>query len=131
MNPPLRIAMVCAALLGAMACGSAATPEDLVGRWTWSWMDDQGVTHHHVLEVEGSGDKIAARERFDDQEPIKVTDLKVVEDKVTFSTKRGERHSLYSGTLKDDEVINGMVEVSVEGQPQSFPWTAKKEEKKP
>lgn len=102
-------------------------PASLVGTWRWSWKDADGVTHKHALEVEGTGDKLAAREVYDDQEPIKVTDLKRNGKKVTFSVLRGKRQSNYTGELKADDRIEGTVNVTVEGQNSEFGWESKRD----
>src|SRR4051812_48177584 len=108
-------------VLGLVGVGlEASTRADadvLVGSWTWSWKDGMGVTHNHVLEVEGTGDKLAARERFDDGAPIRVDDLKMTGQKVSFSSLRDGRRAAYSGTLKGKDLIDGMVTVTDDGQP--------------
>jgi len=106
---------------------AADDAERLVGTWTWSWKDAKGQEHRHVLEVEGAGDKVAARERFDDQEPVKIVDLKAVGTKVNFSVLRGPRTAFYSGTLADADTINGEVQVNTENRNDKFAWTAKRE----
>jgi hypothetical protein len=101
---------------------------DLAGTWTWSWKDGQGETHRHVLEVEGRGKTLSARERFDDQEPVKVADLKVVGKKVNFTVIRGDRRASYSGTMTKPDTINGKVLVAgANNQASEFGWTAKRE----
>lgn len=104
----------------------ADEPTDVAGTWTWSWKDAQGTTHTHVLDVEkGAKGELAARERYDDLEAVKVDDLKVNGKDVTFSVKRGERHSSYSGKLADGDTINGKVMVTVNGgQAGEYGWTA-------
>jgi hypothetical protein len=105
---------------------------DLAGTWTWEWKDGQGETHRHVLEVEGKGSTLSARERFDDQEAVKVSDLKQDGKKVTFSVLRGDRRASYSGTVETADTINGKVTVSTEGgQPNEYGWTARREPTKP
>src|SRR5262249_36895009 len=52
-------------LVLALAVTSAARAADmpkLAGNWTWSWNDAAGETHRHILEIEGLGEKLAARE---------------------------------------------------------------------
>jgi hypothetical protein len=103
----------------------ADEPVDLAGTWTWSWKDGQGETHRHVLEVEGSGTKLSARERFDDLAAVKINDLKVVDKKINFSVLRGDRRALYEGTIASADTINGKVIVTQEGgQENEFGWTA-------
>jgi hypothetical protein len=113
---------------GFVSAGASAADIDIAGTWTWQWKDAQNVTHRHVLEVEGKGNKLAARERFDDLDPVKVTDLKVTGKKVTFSVLRGDRRSAYSGSLSGADTINGNVTVSVEGGDEAeYGWTATRE----
>ena len=85
------------------------------------------ATHKHVLEVEGSGEKLSARERFDDEEPVKVTDLKLTDKKVSFSVSREKRQASYSGTLKSADLIEGLVNTSTGGQTSEFGWEARRE----
>jgi len=101
-------------------------PKDLLGSWIWGWTDGAGLPHKHVLEVEGSGDKIAARERFDEMKPVRVDDLKVVDKTVSFTVRRGDRRSSYTGTLKNPDLIDGMVIVTEGGLPTEFGWSAKR-----
>ncbi len=111
--------------LGASA---ADDPPKLAGTWTWKWKDAQGETHRHTLEVEGEGDKMVARERFDDEKAVKVDKIKLDGKKITFSVERKDRRSLYVGTVANAETINGNVTVTDEGQPASeFGWTATRE----
>jgi len=58
------------ALLWLAPATRAANVSKLAGAWTWWWKDQSGRTHRHLLEVEGIGTKLAARERFDDQSPV-------------------------------------------------------------
>jgi hypothetical protein len=118
-----------AVMAAPVAWARADEAKDLVGTWTWSWKDGQGEKHTHVLEVESAGGKLAARERFDDQEPVKVTDLKVSGKKVTFSVMRGEARASYNGSLDSADTINGKVMIARAGQTDEFGWTAKKETK--
>lgn len=99
----------------------------LVGSWTWSWKDEQGEMHRHVLEVEQAKDGLSARERLDDQKPVKINDLTVKGRKVNFSVLRGERRAAYQGTIASQDTINGVVTVTGEGgQSNEFGWTAKR-----
>ena len=107
-------------------------PADLAGTWTWKWTDAEGEVHHHVLEVESAKGKFSARERFDDQEPVKVNDLEVKEKKVHFSVLRGDRRATYTGKLASADTINGTVMIAGEsGQPMEFGWTADRKNVKP
>lgn len=126
--PPLVLLIV--GLGSGLSLGRAAPADDaakLVGTWTWQWKDEQGQTHKHVLEIEGAGAKLAARERFDEAEPVKIEDLKVEGPKVNFSVMRGDRRSSYTGTLAADDTINGEVTISREGTDKVFGWTARRE----
>lgn len=108
--------------------GLPATADDaarLVGTWSWQWKDEQGETHKHLLVIEGSGSNLAARERRDELEPVKVEDLKVVGQKVNFSVLRGEVRASYTGTIRD-ETINGEVMIARNGTTKSFGWTARR-----
>ena len=131
MMPPrisrrLGLGLVLGLPLIALAAGAADAPP-LAGTWEWEWKDGQGTTHRHVLEVEGDGKALAARERFDDLEPIKVDDLKVAGKQVTFTVKRGDRRAEYAGSLDGPDTINGKVNVAAaENQPNAFTWTAKR-----
>jgi hypothetical protein len=102
----------------------AAEPNDLSGTWVWSWKDAAGATHRHVLEVEGTGADLAARERFDDQEPVKATELKRDGKQVRLVVVRGDRRSEYSGVLADATTINGTVTVKQGEQTNDYPWKA-------
>ncbi len=107
---------------------TAATPgpDALAGTWTWTWKDGEGKTHKHVLDVESAAGKLAARERFDDEESVKVDDLKVKGDDVFFIVKRGHRTAEYKGKLIGGKTINGIVNVAANGQAQEFQWTAER-----
>ena len=116
-------------LLGRAPRAPADEPDvDLAGTWTWSWKDGQGETHRHVLEVEGRGKTLTARERFDDQGAVKVADLKVVGKKVNFTVIRGDRRATYSGEVTKADTIVGKVLVSgSDNQGNEYGWTAKRE----
>ncbi len=119
--------------LGALLAGPAPTPAaddppKVAGSWSWKWKDAQGETHRHVLEVEGAGDKITARERFDDEAAVKVDDFKLDGKKISFAVTRKGRHADYKGTVDSADTINGVVVVVLEGgQPSEFGWTANRE----
>ena len=70
--------------------------------------------------------KLTARERFDEEDSIKVDDLKLKGDNVSLSVKRGERMAEYKGKLVGTKTINGIVNVVVNGQAQEFQWTAER-----
>lgn len=116
--------------IAGASVSQADDADALVGSWSWSWKDASEVTHKHVLVVEGSGDKLAARELYDNDEPIKVTDLKRSGNKVTFSVLRGKRRSAYTGTIKAKDLIEGIVNVTTDGQANEFGWEARREPKK-
>jgi len=106
-------------------------PSPASGSWSWSWKDTAGATHHHVLEIEGIGPKLAGRERLDDSPAVKVTDLTLKERKLHFKVTRKERVSEYQGALADDgRSIEGLVIVTIDGQSTEFPWKAVREEAK-
>jgi hypothetical protein len=106
----------------------AADVPKLAGNWTWTWNDASGDTHRHILEVEGLAEKLAARERFDDQPAVRVADLSLDGRKVKFSVVRDKRKADYSGVVADDDkTINGTVNVTVDGQANEFVWKATRE----
>ncbi len=126
-TPTIRgLTLALAALAFGPDVATAAGPDALAGTWTWTWKDGEGKTHKHVLDVESAAGKLSARERFDDQDSIKVDDLKLTGDDVVFSVKRGERMAEYKGKLVGDKTINGVVNVVVNGQAQEFQWTAER-----
>jgi hypothetical protein len=124
-TPTIAVAALALAIAAPRAV-LAAGPDDLAGSWTWTWKDGEGKTHKHVLDVESAAGKLAARERFDDQESVKVDDLKVKGEDVAFSVKRGGRMAEYKGKLIGGKTINGIVNVAVDGQAQENQWTAER-----
>jgi len=115
-------------LVGPARAPAADDPPKVAGTWSWKWKDAQGETHSHVLEVEGAGDKLAARERYDEEAAVKVDDLKLAGKKISFAVNRKGRHAEYKGTVDSADTINGVVVVVPEGgQPSEFGWTAKRE----
>jgi hypothetical protein len=124
----LALGLAIGALLAAPVLASPAQdPPRLAGSWAWKWKDAQGETHRHVLELEGEGAKLAGRERFDDAPAVKVDNLKVDGKTIQFSVSRGERMSLYKGTVASAGIINGLVTVTEKGQANEFGWTATRE----
>ncbi len=123
----LVLAFALMGLFSGSRAPAAADPPKLAGTWTWKWKDAQGETHRHILEVEGSGDKMTARERYDDEAAIKADDLKLDGKTVTFSVRRGGRLSTYKGTVASPETINGHVTVTIDGMESEFGWTAARE----
>jgi hypothetical protein len=124
-----RQALCCALFvvaLGMPAPAGAAGPDDLVGTWTWTWKDGEGKTHKHILDVESAAGKLTARERFDEEDSIKVDDLKLKGEEVSLSVKRGDRMAEYKGKLLGTKTINGLVNVVVNGQAEEFQWTAER-----
>jgi hypothetical protein len=109
-----------------LAVALAAGPDDLAGSWTWTWKDGEGKTHKHVLDVESAAGKLTARERFDDQESVKVNDLKLTGDEVFFVVKRGGRRAEYTGKLIGGKTINGTVNIAATGQTEEYQWTAER-----
>ena len=124
--PALWLSLV-AAVAPAASLARADDAPKLAGTWKWEWKDAEEKTHKHVLEVEGAGAKLAARERFDDMPAIKVTDLKLDGKAISFTVQRGYGRSEYKGTVADADTINGTVTVSVNNQPNQFGWTAARE----
>jgi hypothetical protein len=104
--------------------GAADDLPNLAGNWTWSWKDPSGKTHRHLLEVEGIGAKLAARERFDDLEPIPVRDLRLDGKTLQFSVVRGDRRADYRGIVADRDTINGTVKVTANGESSEDRWEA-------
>ncbi len=98
----------------------------VAGTWTWSWKDPAGLTHRHVLEVEGLGTKLAARERFDDLEPVPVQDLRLVGKTLSFHVIRGARRADYKGAVTADDTIRGTVTVTSQGQSNEDLWEARR-----
>jgi len=137
MRPTPRLRLAAAALLlgGGLVLARplagvsrAADVPKLAGNWTWTWKDPAGETHRHILEVEGLGTKLAARERFDDMPAVRVADLSLDGKKVRFSVVRDKRRADYSGVVADDDAtINGTVNVTVDGQADEFVWKARRE----
>jgi hypothetical protein len=129
MLSPARLSLLGLALLAASTIPGRAAAEDPkfpTGTWTWTWKDGEGKTHRHVLDVEAAAGKLTARERFDDLDAIKVDDLKLRGDEVTFSVKRGDRMAEYKGKLIGGKTINGQVSVATNGQANEFQWTAER-----
>lgn len=115
-----------AAFLPPTTAGAPPAAPELEGSWTWTWKDRQGNTHKHVLEVEGKGKTLAAREVFDDQEPVRVNPLTVDGNSVRFTVVRGERKAEYRGKVADADHVNGTVLVTVDGQTNEFEWKAER-----
>lgn len=106
---------------------AAADPPDISGTWTWAWKDANGRMHRHVLEVEGKGTRLAARERFDDLEPVKASALKLDGAKIQMTVIRGHHRAEYSGVVVDAKTINGQVTVEQAGEKNDYPWKATRE----
>lgn len=112
--------------LGPSKAGAADVPK-LAGNWTWTWKDRSGEEHRHVLEVEGMGSKLAARERFDDEKAVKVEGLKLDGKSIRFAVVRDGKRADYSGVVADSSTINGTVLVTIDGQATEHVWKAKLE----
>jgi len=130
-----RSVLVALGIASCLVAGSGRLAEGadvsgLAGTWTWSWKDSEGKEHRHVLDVEGVEGKLAARERLDDLPPVRVTDLKVADEKVSFSVVRGKNRAAYSGVWADANTINGTVTLTTEGQSNEEVWKATRLEKK-
>ncbi len=122
-----RLALGLVGLLIASYASAADDPPKLAGTWSWKWKDAQGETHRHTLEVEGAGNKMTARERYDDEAAIKADDLKLDGKTITFSVRRNGRLSAYKGTVASAETINGHVTVTIDGMESEYGWTASRE----
>ena len=116
-------------LSGSTLHASSPPPEktpDFAGTWMWSWKDSQGRTHQHVLEIEGTGSTLAGRERFDDEGPVRVTEIKTERNKVQFTVVRGARRAEYRGVIDKSDDINGTVVTTDGGETQEAVWKAKR-----
>jgi hypothetical protein len=127
----LGLLLLAAAWPGLDRLARADEAPRLAGSWSWSWKDPSGQTHRHLLEVEGVGQKLAARERFDELEPTPVRDLKLDDatKTVRFTVVRGQRRADYKGVVSDGDTIRGTVIVTADGQSSENRWEAKREEK--
>lgn len=103
----------------------------IAGAWTWTWKDRVGNTHRHVMEVEGTGTKLAAREIFDEQLPVRVTNLTLDGAAIKFTVVRGETKSEYKGKVADKDHMNGKVLVSTGGEATEFVWKAERRKEVP
>jgi len=104
-------------------------PMSMAGTWRWKWTDAEGVVHHHVLEVEGEGKTLSARERFDEEKPVKINDMKIEGKTVTFSVTRGTRHAAYKGEFKSADHIDGTVGTSgADNSTEEYGWSADRED---
>lgn len=132
MTIPLRTSLLvlccaAAALLGSGSALRADEPPKLDGTWTWTWKDPQGATHRHVLEVEGVGKKLAARERFDALPPVPASGLKLDGKNIQFTVVRGDKRADYRGVLDDPDTINGKVSIKQDGDLNEYLWKATRE----
>jgi hypothetical protein len=120
-----RLSLITLMVAGPHLATTAGAAEDLpklAGTWTWSWKDPAGETHRHLLEVEGIGTKLAARERFDELEPIAVRDLRLDAKKIHFTVVRGDRRADYDGIVAKPDTINGTVKITTKGETVEYPW---------
>jgi hypothetical protein len=113
-------------LIGPSWAASTDGPKSVAGTWSWTWKDGEGKTHKHVLDLEAAGDKLTGRERFDDLDSVKVDDLKLRDGELTFVVTRGPRRAEYTGKLVGTKVINGQVNVAIQGQSTEYQWTAER-----
>jgi hypothetical protein len=116
---------------GATSAGPAPDdkPMNMAGTWRWKWTDAEGTVHNHVLEVEGEGKTLSARERFDDGEPVKVNDLAIDGKTVSFSVTRGALHASYKGKFKSADHIDGTVDTTNAEKPvEQFAWSADRDD---
>ena len=82
--------------------------------------------HRHVLEIEGTGSKLAGRERFDEEGPVRVTEIKSEGKKVQFTVVRGGHRAEYSGVMDKADQINGTVTTTDSGESQESIWKAER-----
>jgi len=129
-NSLVALSLLPVVLLTFATATCAADLPKLAGSWTWSWKDKDGKTHRHLLEVEGIGTKLAARERFDDLSPVPVSQLKLDGKQVHFSVVRNEHRADYTGVVADADTINGTVLVTNDGQATEFVWKATRQKPK-
>jgi hypothetical protein len=126
-RPPVSLGLLFLMACGALLVKTADAADELpkvAGNWTWSWKDPSGVTHRHLLEVEGLGARIAARERFDDLEPVKVLDIRLSGKTIHFTVARGDYRSDYDGVVADPDTINGTVKITTKGETVEYPWSS-------
>jgi hypothetical protein len=125
-SPMIRLGAL--ALTLSLALPSALKAEDggVAGTWTWSWKDGEGKTHKHVLDIESAAGKLSGRERMDELESVKVDDLKLKDGELTFAVSREGRRAEYKGKLVGGKTLNGLVNVTVNGQASEFQWTAER-----
>lgn len=131
---PLTLLSPLFPLVVLLATGPARSAEapapKLEGYWTWRWEGQDGSIHKHLLNVERAGDKLAASERVDDSDPVKVEELKVKGKNVSFVVPREERRASYFGKFASDDTINGEVQITnAAGQVEKYGWTAKRQPK--
>jgi hypothetical protein len=120
-------AVVFAANSRQSAQAQSPTVPGLAGAWTWTWKDHNGQTHRHVLQVEGLDTKLAARETFDDEPPVRAETLKFKDKTLRFTVTRGPRRAEYTGKLSDPDHLNGTVVVTTgEGQATEHVWKAER-----
>ena len=125
---PLVLVFAGLSLVGVAAAAPQtpkAEPSKFAGTWTWSWRAGD-VTHRHNLEVEGAGKALAAREIFDEEAAVNVSDLKFEGDRLQFTVVRGERKADYKGKLAGKDAIEGTVTTTSAGQANEFPWKAER-----
>jgi hypothetical protein len=120
---------------GGLTTGAAPpqTPgvSKLAGSWTWTWKDPTNRTHQHVLEVEGIGKALSAREIFDDEPAVRVAPLEFDGKAVHFTVVRGQRKAEYDGRLDDGDTINGTVKTSTGEDHGAYPWKATRRKPNP
>ena len=74
--------------------------------------------------MEGLGAKLAAREQFDDLEPVPARDLRLDGKSLRFTIIRGDRRADYHGIVADRDTINGTVKVTAMGETTENRWEA-------
>jgi hypothetical protein len=124
----LAVSLTLAMAIAGGASGQSRAPDvsRLAGSWVWSWKGPDGLTHRHVLEVEGVGKALAAREIFDDQPPVKVSNLLFDGTAVKFTVDRGARRAEYSGKMTDADTIQGTVTTTTTSESREFTWKAER-----
>ena len=75
----------------------------------------------------GPADGLEVEHVIGDLEPVEVSDLKVVGNRVRFQVLRGETTATYDGRFADANTINGQVQVSGPGsRTDEYGWTAQR-----
>jgi hypothetical protein len=124
--PTRRSALALLALSLVVPSLCAADDAGVAGTWTWSWKDGEGKMHKHVLDIESAAGKLTGRERMNESESVKVDDLKFKDGELSFAVSRDGRRAEYKGKLIGGKTLNGVVNVTVNGQASEYQWTAER-----